>query len=482
MTPPLGETVLNTDLSNKVLMSIAAFTAVAWYNVVELNIQVFITFRRHRGLYFWSLLISSYGCVLHALGFLLKFCRFADQETFLTVTIFTIGWYTMVTGQAVVLYSRLHLVVSNHRILRGVLIMIIVDAICLHIPTTILTYCENSSAFEKYTKAFYIMERLQMTAFCIQEFAISGVYVWATVKILRPVSTGRTRKILLQLIWINCIIVSMDLILLGMEYTNQYVIEATLKAMVYSIKLKLEFAVLNQLMSLANSSVNQASNFGMQDPETGSVGRRNKARSKSLWYQSSVDRTKNCVHRGQASGKPSFVDANRGRLKWVPSLNRNYTFKTEHVEVTEDPHNIFTNPAACFSKSEKNDEFGFPPHDGLGRIPSPASSLSPTRVGPPHRNTLRTNAEQNSKRMSKIDTGLPSGILRSTRPSVTDWADPDSRQDSPCSDQVALNPHERGRAVEGHHAPAPLVSPIYDETAAEKCVGLDFMTSALKEY
>ena len=46
------------------LVAIAAFTAVAWYNVIELNIQVFLAFKRHRGVYFWSLLISSYGCIL----------------------------------------------------------------------------------------------------------------------------------------------------------------------------------------------------------------------------------------------------------------------------------------------------------------------------------------------------------------------------------------------------------------------------------
>jgi hypothetical protein len=36
----------------------------------------------------------------------------------------TIGWWSMVTGQSIVLYSRLHLVVSNQRVLRRVLIMI----------------------------------------------------------------------------------------------------------------------------------------------------------------------------------------------------------------------------------------------------------------------------------------------------------------------------------------------------------------------
>ena len=52
---------------------IAAGTAIAWAYTIELDLVIFYTFRRRKGLYFWSLLISSWGCTLHALGFILKF-------------------------------------------------------------------------------------------------------------------------------------------------------------------------------------------------------------------------------------------------------------------------------------------------------------------------------------------------------------------------------------------------------------------------
>lgn len=52
---------------------IAAGTAVAWAYTIELDLVIFYTFRRRKGLYFWALLISSWGCSLHALGFILKF-------------------------------------------------------------------------------------------------------------------------------------------------------------------------------------------------------------------------------------------------------------------------------------------------------------------------------------------------------------------------------------------------------------------------
>jgi len=201
---PDGVTSSHINYSVPTYMAMAAFTAVAWYNALELNVQVFLTFKRHRGLYFWSLIISSWGCVLHALGFLLKFFQLSGKhDPYLAVTIITIGWYAMVTGQAVVLYSRLHLVVREQKMLRGVLAMIIVDAFCFHIPTTVLTFGSNSKYAFRYTASFNVFERLQMTAFCIQEFIISGIYVYSTIRLLRPVYHGRTRKVMMQLIWIN---------------------------------------------------------------------------------------------------------------------------------------------------------------------------------------------------------------------------------------------------------------------------------------
>ncbi|KAI9816224.1 MAG: hypothetical protein M1827_001825 [Pycnora praestabilis] len=328
-----GETGEKIQYSTATFMAIAAFTAIAWYNAIELNLQVFLTFKRHRGLYFWSLLISSWGCVLHSLGFILKFFQLTTND-YLSVTIITIGWYAMVTGQAVVLYSRLHLVVREQRTLRLVLSMIIVDAICFHIPTTILTYGSNSSDPNKYAGPFSYMERIQMTAFCIQEFIISGIYVYATIKLLRPVYHGRTRKVMMQLIWINLIIITMDVILLAMEYKGNYEIEATLKAMVYSIKLKLEFAVLNQLMQLANSGVADATlamnrEARAEDPRAGSIANQ---RSPSITTAGTPHvRQYNGFGGHSASATSKFPGP-----QWLPSLDRHCIVKTEHIEVCSE--------------------------------------------------------------------------------------------------------------------------------------------------
>jgi hypothetical protein len=97
------------------------------------------------------------------------------------------------------------------------------------------------------------MEKIQVTAFCIQEFIISGLYIYATRQILKPGGTfqkKRTRQVMMHLIYVNVIVMLMDITLLGTEYANLYEIQITFKSALYSVKLRLEFAVLNQLRSL----------------------------------------------------------------------------------------------------------------------------------------------------------------------------------------------------------------------------------------
>ncbi|KAM5451003.1 hypothetical protein MaudCBS49596_004114 [Microsporum audouinii] len=231
---------------------IATFIGISWYNALELCVLVFVTFSHYKGLYFWSLLISAtVGIVPYALGFLLKLFNLMDS-VWLSLVFLTIGWWTMVTGQSFVLYSRLHLVIRDQKILRRVLWMIICNIFILHLPTTILTFGSNSSQQEKFVPAYKIMEKVQMTGFFIQEVILSTLYIMETTKMLRIAPKHGNRKIMYQLLGINLIFIVMDLALLGTAYANLYVIETTIKAMIYSVKLKLEFAVLGKLVHLVN--------------------------------------------------------------------------------------------------------------------------------------------------------------------------------------------------------------------------------------
>ncbi|GFN10470.1 hypothetical protein AtubIFM56815_001295 [Aspergillus tubingensis] len=235
---------------------IATMAALSWYNAIELVILVFVTFSQFRGPYFWSLLISALGLIPYSAGFLLKYFALTSA-TALSITLITIGWYAMVTGQSVVLYSRLHLVLPNPKVLRRVLTMIIVNAFLLHIPTSVLTYGSNLSSHPAiFISGYNIMEKIQMTGFCLQEFILSVLYIWETIRMLRLDPDRGKRKIMYQLVAINLIIIALDLGLLVIEYRDLYILETMIKPVIYSVKLKLEFAVLGKLVLLVRSTHN----------------------------------------------------------------------------------------------------------------------------------------------------------------------------------------------------------------------------------
>lgn len=245
-----------TGNSDGVRITIATFVGVAWYNVGELMVVVFLTFKKYRGIYFWSMLASAWGIVPYSLGFLLKFLNATPPSAlWLPITLLTVGWWAMVTGQSMVLYSRLHLVLRDIRILHLVLGLIVLDVFLLHVPTTVLTYLANYSTTGPSVSGYNIMEKIQLTGFCVQEMIISGLYIWETNRMLKLNPESDSRKIIFNLFAVNMACILMDIALITIEYANFYMYQTTLKATIYSIKLKLEFAVLGKLVKIAHQHV-----------------------------------------------------------------------------------------------------------------------------------------------------------------------------------------------------------------------------------
>lgn len=398
----INGTLLEDPLNASIL---AAATAVAWVYAIELDITIFLVFKRKTGLYFWSLLIASWGLTLHALGFVLKF--FVGSTWLVTVPFITIGWVAMVTGQAFVLYSRLHLVVRNPKTLRYVFYLIIFDIFALHIPTVVFTYGSNSpNNADLWTARFNVMERIQLAGFCIQETVISGLYVHATVRMLRSIYHSSTRKVMLQLIFINFCCIGMDIVLICLEYTDKYVGEASIKPMIYAIKLKLEFTVLNQVMDMTNVGL------------TGGNRRRGGS-----------------SHELQASNRPSPHTAD-GSV-WRTAVKDKPTVSCLRGTVPKSPNEIF-----------KTQEVNIVTEDISSGSPDSRSDFSLQPRSPPHSMQRFTHhPEPTSPRKGRSLLGTTQMELATqglVRASMLGGADGAPRTKSPTESEQALDPYIAG--------------------------------------
>ena len=159
----------------------------------------------------------------------------------------------MITAQSLVLYSRLNLILDNPKILTAVKWMIIGNAVVWHTTILIVDYGTTYTKNDGFAIAFWYLEYVQMTIFCIQEFFISGLYVWRTLAFLKVVSKTSTRSFMTQLFTINVILIAMDIALLFMQYKHWRIYQTTAKAFIYSVKLKLELNILSKLVDLVRA-------------------------------------------------------------------------------------------------------------------------------------------------------------------------------------------------------------------------------------
>ncbi|KAK2762274.1 hypothetical protein FQN54_001284 [Arachnomyces sp. PD_36] len=261
-------------------MTMATFMTIAFYNVIELHFLLFSTFRKWQGLYFWSVFVAMWGVALNGLAVIMKTFNIADSkgELMFDLVILLLGWYMMVTGQAVVLYSRLHLMIRSARTVRGVLFMIVFTAVTCHLPLSVLVFVVNNvPPGHLATRVYSVYEPLQLTMFSVQEIIISGLYIYHTVKMLRPsqgLRGAQVGKTFLHLIYINAFIIVLDITLASLQYAGYDSLQHFYKPAVYSVKLKLEFSVLNQLFKVTQGEEGGWRNYGGSDraPKTSRYG------------------------------------------------------------------------------------------------------------------------------------------------------------------------------------------------------------------
>jgi len=236
-------------------IAIIIFMTIALYNALELSVLIPLSFRRYQSLYFWSLLTSaSVGVIPATIGPALQFFELAPL--WLCMVLSNVGFVMMVPNQSIVLYSRLHLVSQNPKVLGFVRWLIVTSLVFIAIPTITLnvgvTYVPHNAS---WVSGFEAIERIQVTWFAVQESLIASIYIYDTIGMMRlsPEGDKRRTKILYELLAVNISAIIMDLSLVILEYLGLYFTQIIFKATVYSIKLKLEFAVLGMLVSIVHS-------------------------------------------------------------------------------------------------------------------------------------------------------------------------------------------------------------------------------------
>ena len=227
-----------------------------FYLFLDINIGIYRIFKKKQGLYYWCLLLGTWGCLVDAIAVVLKWFLPNSENIWPLYTLLVVaGWTIYAPAQLLVLYSRLHLVNKNRKLQRWVLILIISISTIMIIPTWVLDW-QAFNPYNAHLSALYspreaIMDRCTQLGYTFVETIVSGIYTLSLTKLLNLKSSVRQRRVMMDLIYVNVIAVSLDVLTVVLVFLNQLGISHPVQTFSYIIKLKLEFIVLNQLMAVA---------------------------------------------------------------------------------------------------------------------------------------------------------------------------------------------------------------------------------------
>jgi hypothetical protein len=187
------------------------------------------------------MLASTLGTVMITIAHILNHSLNAPA---LSLGLEATGWVLMVTGFGLVLYSRLHILVTNKKILRTTLVIVAVNAFICHTPVIVASI--YSGVHKKaLLRAGFCLDIL----FVLQENGMALLYIYSFLRFV-----GEWREdveawaVLKKLVLAEVVVFCTDIVPLALLYAQAYVPREAIHPLCYAIKLKVEFLILNELV------------------------------------------------------------------------------------------------------------------------------------------------------------------------------------------------------------------------------------------
>jgi hypothetical protein len=193
-----------------------------------------------------TILISVLGTILTTSAHIIN--HFGDAPT-LALILEAPGWTFMTTGFALVLCSRLHILVRSKSLIRACFAIVVVNGLICH--TIVIVACIYKGVYQqKLLRIGFCLEVL----FVLQENGLALLYIYSFMKFVggrnvEPVA----RAVLTKLVLAELVVFCFDVIPLSLLYTEAYVPREVINPFTYAVKLKIEFFILNELVRYSSA-------------------------------------------------------------------------------------------------------------------------------------------------------------------------------------------------------------------------------------
>ncbi|OAL50897.1 hypothetical protein IQ07DRAFT_630877 [Pyrenochaeta sp. DS3sAY3a] len=255
-----------TQIATIILLS---FNCVAIWSAVPLTFRMFATIRDKRSLYFRATLASSWGLSLRSQAYIMGYYG-RSIPWWVYGPLSQLGWICMVSGFALVLWSRLGLIFGNERVKRYLLFMIVFNGVVWHTILSVFAMImwhqrgpsPPTPLYRRVRDVNQVCEYIQICFFNSQEIIISSIYIYAAYVYLRdfshlnsPRTRAKVRGALFLLLTIQAIVVFLDAAIITIDLLGLSQLKGMINSFIYCVKLELEFLVLNQLIEISRLGV-----------------------------------------------------------------------------------------------------------------------------------------------------------------------------------------------------------------------------------
>lgn len=192
------------------------------------------------------MLISTIGTIFTTIAHILN--HFANAPS-VGLGLEAPGWIFMTSGFALVLCSRLHILIKNYRIRRASYTVVVVNGLICH--TIVIVACYYTGAHQaKLLRAGFCLEVL----FVLQENGLALLYIYSFTSFVGGWRTeSEARAVLKKLVLAEALVFCTDIIPLSLLYAQAYVPREAINPFTYAVKLKIEFLILNELVRYSKS-------------------------------------------------------------------------------------------------------------------------------------------------------------------------------------------------------------------------------------
>ncbi|PWY75373.1 hypothetical protein BO70DRAFT_363953 [Aspergillus heteromorphus CBS 117.55] len=218
-------------------------------------ILVFTVFKRHTGMYFWSILVSIVS-TLGAIPFCVLFVWYPIKYAVVSAVGLAYVYSIISVGNSLILYSRINLVTGGRRP-RWLLYLIIASVVAFQVPHLILLPAAAVTRNPRYIQPELVLGHIAVVGYCAREFVILIIFAYEATRSLRPllyIRGTKTREVIIYLIVGGSVAFVLDTANVVLEFVVSRPITAGFILFASSLKVKVEFACLNKLIRFVHST------------------------------------------------------------------------------------------------------------------------------------------------------------------------------------------------------------------------------------